>query len=55
MFVLPLYISHILQPLDVVVFQSFKHFYAKAVDNATHTDCSDFNKLEFLAAINGIR
>jgi DDE superfamily endonuclease len=50
MFVLPPYTSHILQPLDVVVFQPFKHFHIKAVDNATRTGYGDFNKLEFLAA-----
>jgi hypothetical protein len=55
MFVLPPHTSHILQPLDVVVFQPFKHFHAKAVDDATRIGCGDFNKLEFLAAINGIR
>jgi DDE superfamily endonuclease/Tc5 transposase DNA-binding domain len=55
MFVLPPHTSHILQPLDVVLFQPLKHFHAKAVDNATRTGCSDFNKLEFLAAIHGIR
>jgi hypothetical protein len=55
MFVLPPYTSHILQPLNVVVFQLFKHFHVKAVNNATYIGCSDFNKLEFLAAINEIR
>jgi DDE superfamily endonuclease len=55
MFILPPHTSHILQPLNVVVFQPFKHFYIKAVNDATHTDCGDFNKLEFLAAIDGIR
>jgi DDE superfamily endonuclease len=54
-FCLPLYTSHILQPLNVVLFQLYKHFHAKAVDQATRTGCSNFNKLEFLAAINGIR
>ena len=55
MFVLPPHTSHILQPLDVMLFQPLKHFHAKAVDKATRTGCSDFNKLEFLAAIHGIR
>jgi hypothetical protein len=55
MFVLPLYTSYILQPLDIVVFQPFKYFHTKAVDDATRTDCGDFNKLEFLAAIDRIR
>ncbi len=54
-FVLSSYTNYILQLLDVVLFQSFKHFHVKAVDNATRIDCSDFNKLEFLAAIYDIR
>jgi chaperonin cofactor prefoldin len=52
---LPLHTSHILQPLDVVLFQPFKHFHAKAVDHTTRTGCSHFDKLEFLAAITSIQ
>jgi hypothetical protein len=55
MFVLPPYTSYILQPLNIIVFQLFKHFHAKAVDDATCIGCSDFNKLEFLVAIDEIR
>ena len=40
---------------DVVVFQPYKHFHAGAIDAATRTGCSDFNKLEFLAALTSIR
>ena len=54
-FALPPHTSHILQPLDVVLFQPYKHFHAKAVDHATRTGCGSFTKLEFLAAIQGIR
>jgi hypothetical protein len=54
-FALPPHTSHILQPLDVVLFQPYKHFHAKAVDRATRTECSQFNKLEFLAAITDIQ
>ena len=54
-FCLPPHTSHILQPLDVVLFQPFKHYHAKAVDYAYRTGCGDFNKLEFLAAIGSIR
>jgi hypothetical protein len=54
-FCLPAHTSHILQPLDVVLFQPFKHFHGKAVDYATRTGCGDFNKLEFLNAIGSIR
>ena len=39
----------------MVVFQPYKAHHAEAVDNATRTGCSDFNKVEFLAALKGIR
>jgi DDE superfamily endonuclease len=55
LFCLPPHTSHILQPLDVVLFQPFKHYHGKVVDYATRTGCGDFNKLEFLAAIGSIR
>jgi len=54
-FCLPLHSTHPPQSLDVVVFQPSKHYHAEAVDNATRTGCSDFNKFEFLAAITLIR
>ena len=54
-FCLPPYSTHLLQPLDVVIFQPFKHFHALAVDTATRTGCTDFNKSEFLTAITSIR
>jgi hypothetical protein len=54
-FALPPHTSHILQPLDVVLFQPYKHFHAESVDRATRTGCNKFSKLEFLAAITDIR
>jgi hypothetical protein len=47
--------THLLQPLDVGCFQPYKHWHAEAVDAATRTGCTSFNKVEFLAAINSIR
>ena len=38
-----------MQPLNVVVFEPYKHYHSKAVD------CSDFNKTKFLAAITSIQ
>jgi hypothetical protein len=55
LFYLPPHTSHILQPLDVVLFQPFKHYHGKVVNYTTCTGCSDFNKLEFLAVISSIR
>jgi DDE superfamily endonuclease len=54
-FCLPPHTSHLLQPLDVVVFQPYKHHHAKAVNYAIRTGCTDFNRLEFLAALPAIR
>jgi len=52
---LPPHTSHFLQPLDVGPFQPYKHWHAEAVDAATRTGCTSFNKVEFLAAIDSIR
>ena len=54
-FCLPPHTMHLLQPLDVVCFQPYKHFHAEAVDEAIGTGSSDFNKLEFFAALSSIR
>lgn len=52
---LPPHSTYLLQPLDIVVFQPYKHWHAQAVDEATRTGCTDFNKVEFLAALHDIR
>ncbi|KAE8207419.1 hypothetical protein CF319_g9607, partial [Tilletia indica] len=54
-FSLPPHSSHVLQPLDVSVFQPYKHWHREAVDAATRTGCTNFSKTEFLAALNDIR
>ncbi|RPA88813.1 DDE-domain-containing protein [Choiromyces venosus 120613-1] len=54
-FCLPPHTTHLLQLLDVVIFQSLKHYHAEAMDKATRTGCSDFNKVEFLSALTSIR
>jgi len=51
---LPPHSSHLLQPLDVVVFQPYKHYHAEDVEKATRTGCGDFNKSEFLDTIDTI-
>jgi len=55
LFCLPPHSTHLLQPLDVVVFQPYKHYYAEAIDNASRTGCSEFDKIEFLTSIDWIR
>ena len=37
------------------MFQPYKHFHLEAVDAATRSGCSEFNKIEFLNAIDSIR
>jgi len=54
-FTLPPHTSHNLQPLDVGVFRPFKHHHKAAVEAATRSGCTEFNKLEFLQAISSIR
>jgi len=54
-FCLPPHTSHLLQPLDVVVFQPYKHYHSEAIEAATRTGCTDFDKVEFLTAIDSIR
>ena len=55
LFCLPSHCTHLLQPLDVVVFQPYKHYHGEAVDAATRTGCSQFDKTEFFTAIESIR
>ena len=52
---LPPHTSHILQPLDVVVFQPYKFYYKKRVEIAVREGCNNFNKLEFLHVIKSMR
>ncbi len=54
-FCMPPHATHLLQPLDVVVFQPYKHWHAEAVDEATWTGCHEFNKVKFLSALGSIR
>lgn len=55
LFCLPPHTSHFLQPLDVNVFQTYKHYHGEAIDGATRSGCTNFNKLEFLAAFTKFR
>lgn len=49
------HITHLLQSLDVCVFQSFKHWHSKAVNEAIQSSDEIFTKIEFLAAFNRFR
>jgi phage baseplate assembly protein W len=54
-FGLPSHSTHFLQPLDVVVFQPYKHWHAEAVDRSARLGCSDYNKLEFFSDFEWFR
>lgn len=54
-FVLPPHSTHLLQPLNLVVFQPHKRWHKQAVNSAIRLDCTNFNKLEFLLALNSIQ
>jgi hypothetical protein len=53
-FLIP-YTTHLLQPLDVVIFQPYKHYHAEAIDEVTRLGCSNFNETEFLTSLSSIR
>ncbi len=53
-FCLPPHTTHFLQPLNITVFQPYKYWHAEAVDEATRTRCTNFNKIKFLHALNSI-
>ena len=52
---LPPHLTHILQPLDVAVFQPLKGYYAKALDVLVRDGCTNITKLEFLSVIHDVR
>ena len=55
LFGLPPHTTHILQPLDVVVFQPYKHYHATALDLLVRDGIYEITKLEFLAIIEDVR
>jgi hypothetical protein len=54
-FGMPPHMTHLLQPLDVVVFQPLKHYYAKELDYMVRDGLTNITKVEFLAVIEGVR
>jgi hypothetical protein len=52
---LPPHSTHFLQPLDVVIFQQWKHWHAEAIDHAVRHGVGDFDKQTFLSNIESIR
>ena len=52
---LPPHTSHFLQPLDVVIFQQWKHWHAEAIDYSIRRGVGEFDKQTFLSNIEAIR
>jgi hypothetical protein len=52
---LPPHSTHFLQPLDVVIFQQWKHWHAEAIDYSVRHGVGEFDKQTFLANIESIR
>ena len=55
LFRLPLYSTHLTQPLDVGCFQPYKHYHAEALDDAVRAGGVDFDKLDFLSIFQHMR
>ena len=54
-FGMPPHLTHLLQPLDVVVFQPLKHYHAKALEAMIRDGVTNISKVEFLSLIEGVR
>lgn len=54
-FAMPPHLTHLLQPLDVAVFQPLKHYHAKALDILVRDGIINITKLEFLSIIQQVR
>ena len=52
---LPSHTTHLLQPLDIYVFQPLKHWHTEAINNSVQTGDKTFTKVEFLNVFNGFR
>ena len=55
LFQLPPHTSHFLQPLDVTVFQQWKHWHAEAINHCIRHSIGEFNRLTFFSALEDIR
>ena len=54
-FPFPGHLTHVLQPLDVGVFQPYKHWHKKAVQHAMHNLDIDYNVASFLCDLGEIQ
>jgi hypothetical protein len=54
-FLIPPHTSHFLQPLDVSVFQQWKHFHSEELDKSVRQGVGDLNKEQFFSYVEKIR
>jgi hypothetical protein len=54
-FLLPPHSTHLLQPLDIGIFQGYKHYHQESLEKHVRFSRIDFDKVEFLALLDGIR
>lgn len=47
--------SHLVQPLDLAVFNVSKHYHSEIIKIATATGCTKFQKTDFLIALSSIQ
>ncbi len=54
-FLLPAHSTHILQPLDIRVFQSFKHYHQEVLEDSIRYGGNDYKRPDFLASFQKMR
>src|SRR5208282_2409459 len=54
-FLLPAHSTHILQPLDIGVFQSYKHYHQELLENSIRFGGIDYKRTDFLASFQKMR
>lgn len=55
LFTFPAHSMHLTQPLDVGVFQLYKHWHTNGVDHAMQCDETSFTKLDFFCLLPVMR
>src|ERR1700733_1381199 len=53
--VFPPHATHLMQPLDVVIFQPYKHYHSEALDKAVRLGFDEFTVQDFLQELDTIR